>query len=86
MSSVIQLSQTVLLYSNSGLMNPMYSFTSLVASCGFSTIMYRLVSSTKNLIEMLIFMTILLIDTRNSKGPKIEPFGTPASTSVQLDA
>ena len=53
------------------------------AACmGSSTIMYRLVSSANSLIEELIFSTISLIYKRNNKGPRIEPWGTPALIGV----
>ena len=45
---------------------------------GVSTIMYRLVSSANNLIFELMSLTMSFINIRNSRGPSIEPYGTPA--------
>ena len=46
--------------------------------CGVSTIMYRLVSQANSLIFELMSLTKSLINIRNSRGPSIEPCGTPA--------
>ena len=51
-----------------------------------STIMYRLVSSANNRIEQPIFFTISFMYIKKSKGPRIDPWGTPASTGAQSDA
>ena len=41
---------------------------------------YKLVSSAKRRIEEFMFLTILFIKMRKSRGPSIEPCGTPAYT------
>ena len=51
-----------------------------------STIMYRLVSSANNRIEQPIFFTISFMYIKKSNGPRIDPWGTPASTEAQTDA
>lgn len=57
-------------------------FNVLLAMTGLSTIMYKVVSSANNLIVDLMSNTISFIYTRNNNGPNIEPWGTPAFTSL----
>ena len=47
-----------------------------------SNIMYRLVSSANNRIEQLIFFTISFMYIEKSKGPRIDPCGTPAQSDA----
>ena len=50
---------------------------------GSSTMIYKLVSSAKSLIEELMSTTMSLIYKRHRRGPIIEPCGTPAFTEAQ---
>ena len=50
---------------------------------GSSTMIYKLVSSAKSLIEELMPTTMSLIYKKNRRGPRIEPCGNPALTEVQ---
>ena len=50
---------------------------------GSSTMIYKLVSSAKSLIEELMSSTMSLVYKKKSRGPRIEPCGTPAFTEVQ---
>ena len=47
---------------------------------GLWTISRMLVSSANNLISQVISSVMSFINTRNNKGPSMEPCGTPAST------
>ena len=58
-------------------------FSCSAAWRGLPTIIYKLVSSAKSLIEESISTTMSLMYRRNKSGPKIEPCGTPAPTDVQ---
>ena len=58
-------------------------FNVIAASRGSFTIIYKLVSSANSLIEELIFSTISFIYIKKSKGPSIEPCGTPALIYAQ---
>ena len=55
-------------------------------SSGQSTIIYKLVSSANNQIEHPMCLTMSIIKNRNIRGPRIEPWGTPASPDAQSDA
>ena len=46
---------------------------------------YKLVSLAKRRIEESLFLTISLIKIRKSRGPSIEPCGTPAYTDAHSD-
>ena len=46
---------------------------------------YKLVSSAKRRIEEFMFLTISFIKMRKSRGPSIEPCGSPAYTDAHLD-
>ena len=46
---------------------------------------YKLVSSAKRRIEEFMFLTISFIKMRKSRGPSIEPCGTPAYTDALSD-
>ena len=46
---------------------------------------YKLVSSAKRRIEEFMFLTISFIKMRKSRGPSIEPCGTPAYTDAHSD-
>ena len=48
-----------------------------------STMINKLVLSAKSLIEELKYSAMPLIYKTNSRGPRIEPFGTPAFTEGQ---
>ena len=50
-----------------------------------STMIYRLVSSAKSLMEELISSTISFIYKRNNRGPRTEPWGTPAFIGVHAE-
>jgi hypothetical protein len=54
-------------------------------SCGLSTIKYRLVSSANNFIVELISVSMSFMKTINKRGPRIDPWGTPAFMSCQLE-
>ena len=60
-------------------------FNWVAASIGLSTMIYRLVSSAKSLIEELMSSTISLMYKRKRKGPRTEPWGTPEFTDVQSE-
>ena len=60
-------------------------FRSCAAEIGFSTIIKILVSSAKSLMFDPIFFTISFIYNRKSKGPKIDPCGTPANIKFQVE-
>ena len=45
---------------------------------GFSTIIYKVVSSANNRMLELISDTISFMNTENNNGPSIAPCGTPA--------
>ena len=47
--------------------------------------MYKLVSSANRRIEPPICLTMSLIKIRKSKGPRIDPCGTPANTSTHFE-
>lgn len=55
------------------------------ASVGLSTIIYKNVSSANRQILLCIEITMLLIKIVNNRGPKIEPCGTPALSSLTED-
>ena len=57
----------------------------IAADCGFSTIMYKLVSSANNRMLELISDTISFMNIKNNNGPSIEPCGTPALIDFQSD-
>ena len=57
----------------------------VAADCGDSTTMYKLVSSAKRRIDAPISLTISLINIRNSKGPRMDPWGTPAPMKPQSE-
>ena len=59
------------------------SLSVCAVSCGSSTIKYRQVSSA-NFIAELISVSMSLMKTMNKRGPKIDPWGTPALMSRQL--
>ena len=57
------------------------------AAWGFSTttMIYKLVSSTKRGTEELISLTMSLIKIRKRSGPSMDPCGTPACMDAQSD-
>ena len=61
------------------------SLSVCVVSCGSSTIKYRLVSSANNFIVELISVSMSYMKTMNKRGSKIDPWGTPAFMSRQLE-
>ena len=61
------------------------SLSVCAVSCGSSTIKYRLVSSANNFIVELISVSMSFMKTMNKRGPRIDPWGTPAFMSRQLE-
>ena len=61
------------------------SLSVCAVSCGSSTIKYRLVSSANNCIVELISVSMSFMKTMNKRGPRIDPWGTPAFMSRQLE-
>ena len=53
---------------------------------GFSTTKKRQVSSAKRRMLQPISLTISFIKSRKSKGPRIDPGGTPARISFHCDS
>ena len=53
---------------------------------GESTTIYKLLSSANRRILAPMFLTMSFIYIRNSNGPRIEPWETPASTEAQWEA
>ena len=57
----------------------------VAADCGDSTTMYKLVSSAKRRIDAPVSLTISLMNIRNNKGPRMDPWGTPAPMKPQSE-
>ena len=60
-------------------------FNWLAASTGLSTMIYRLVSFAKSLIDELMSSTISLMYKRKSNGPRIEPWGTQEFKDIRSE-
>ena len=66
-------------------MVPRSKFIVMAAVWEFSTMIYKLVSSAKRRTEEFMFLKISFIKIRKSRGPSIEPWGTPAYTDAHSD-
>ena len=58
----------------------------IAAVSGFSTIIYKVVSSANKHISELMSDTISFMNTKNNNGPSVEPCGTPALIFCQSDS